>query len=58
MGGWSTPAMLTRYLGRDPVGCAERLRLKLAEAEQNRRNTDVLSPRPRRGRRDAQRNSL
>lgn len=33
MGGWSTPAMLTRYLGRDPAGCAERLRGKLAEAE-------------------------
>ena len=32
MCGWETQEMLTRYLGRDPSGVAERLRLRLAES--------------------------
>ena len=30
--GWETIEMVTRYLGRDPAGVADRLRLRLAEA--------------------------
>jgi len=31
--GWDTVEMVSRYLGRDPAGVAERLRLKMAEAD-------------------------
>ena len=31
--GWETIQMVTRYLGRDPSGVAERLRARLAEAD-------------------------
>lgn len=31
--GWETVAMVSRYLGRDPSGVADRLRLRLAESE-------------------------
>jgi len=30
--GWETIAMVTRYLGKDPGGVAERLRARVAEA--------------------------
>jgi integrase len=33
MCGWETLEMVTRYLGRDPAGIADRLRLKVAEFE-------------------------
>jgi integrase len=33
MCGWETLEMVTRYLGRDPAGVADRLRLKVAEFE-------------------------
>ena len=33
MCGWETQEMITRYLGRDPAGVADRLRLKVAESK-------------------------
>ena len=35
--GWETTAMVARYLGRDPAGVADRLRLKMAEAGRERK---------------------
>jgi integrase len=32
--GWDTVVMVERYLGRDPAGVAERLRVRLAEADE------------------------
>jgi integrase len=31
--GWDTPEMVSRYLGRDPAGVAERLRRRMAESD-------------------------
>lgn len=41
--GWDTVEMVSRYLGRDPAGVAERLRLKVSEAEA--RKVETLSRR-------------
>jgi integrase len=40
--GWDTIEMVSRYLGRDPGGVAERLKQRLAEAEQSSRTRPAL----------------
>jgi integrase len=41
--GWQTTLMVARYLGRDPAGVTERLRLRMAEAEARTRTFPARS---------------
>ena len=43
MCGWETQVMVSRYLGRDPAGVADRLRLAVAEADARTRTFPARS---------------
>ena len=42
--GWETIEMVTRYLGRDPSGVADRLRLRAAESTEKSRTIHGTFP--------------
>jgi integrase len=41
--GWETIEMVTRYLGRDPAGVADRLRIKVAEAQERAQKGQAMN---------------